>query len=80
MRTQNSAIPLPHKNITAVHKAVRNAHIAQPFLRVLQFLQQFEIAGGYYYFAAGESLHLSFHCCIGWIASVLFFMIFFCEM
>jgi thiosulfate reductase cytochrome b subunit len=58
MRTQNTTIPLAHKNITTVHKSVRNTHIAQPFLGMFQFFQQFEIAGGYYYLAGGESLHL----------------------
>lgn len=59
MRTHNSSIPLPHKNITTIHQTVRDAHIAQSLFRMFEFLEQFEIAGGYYYFTTGEGLHYS---------------------
>jgi hypothetical protein len=57
MRPQDPAVPLPHENIAAVHESVADAHVAQSLFGVLQFLQQFEIAGRDDRFAGGESLH-----------------------
>jgi hypothetical protein len=60
MRTQDAAIPFAHEDITAVHEAVANAHVAQPLLAVLQLLQQLEVAGRYYCFSGWQALHVKF--------------------